>query len=168
VNCNLRIDAIETLPQKNLAGYCAIVSSDGISGLYEKLWGAFLGRIQMIDGLANRDLYGICCSLQANNLFEYWLAVEIRPEDRVPRDLIPFPLLGGTYGASIETPGVSLPFLYNSLIQKWTAPVDYTLDWKMPFFEVYNTNWRQRMAVKICLPLQFSVFSYREFWAVGL
>jgi predicted transcriptional regulator YdeE len=168
MNCNIRIDAIETLPQKSLAGYCAIVSSEGILDLYEKLWEAFLSRVELIEGFSNRLLYGVCCSIQANNLFEYWLAVEVKSGDQVPHDLIPFPLQGGTYGASVESSKVSLPVIYNSLIHKWTAPADYTLDWKMPFFEVYNPDWEKRAAVKICLPLQFSVFSYREFWAVGL
>jgi predicted transcriptional regulator YdeE len=168
VTCRIRIDAIESLPQKILAGYCAIVSSEGVGRLYEKLWEAFLGRLRRIEGLSGRDLYGVCCSLQASRLFEYWLAVEVRPGDRLPRDLIAFPLMGGTYGASVGPPEAVLPAVYSSLLSQWTAPLDYSLDWKMPFFEVYNPDWPKRAAVKICLPLQFSVCSYREFWAVGL
>jgi predicted transcriptional regulator YdeE len=168
LTCNIRVDAIETLPEKILAGYCAIVSPEGIPNLYDKLWRAFLFRMSQAGDLADRSYYGVCCNLQANGLFEYWLAVEVDYGDRVPRDLIPFHLEGGTYGCSVESPGVSLPTIYNSLVNNWTAPADYTMDWKMPLFEIFSPDLGRRGPVKICLPLQFSVLNYKDYLSVYL
>jgi hypothetical protein len=156
------------MPQKTLAGYCAIVSPEGIHDLYDKLWKAFLTRVEGPEFFAKRAYYGICCNLQANNLFEYWLTVEVFPGDLVPKDLIPFHLSGGTYGSSVEGREVSLPKIYRSLIHGWTAPPDYTLDWKMPFFEIHGPGQAKNEAVKICLPLQFSVMNYKEYLSICL
>jgi predicted transcriptional regulator YdeE len=168
LNYNLRVDVIEALPQKTLAGYCAIVSPEGVKDLYDKLWRAFLARVDKNEALAERPFYGVCYNLQANGLFEYWLAVEIAPGDLIPRDMIPFHLTGGTYGSTVEAHGISLAYVYHSLMEKWTAPSDYALDWKMPFFEVHVPGRFRWQVVKICLPLQFSVMNYKEYLSVCL
>jgi predicted transcriptional regulator YdeE len=168
LNYNIRVDAIEALPRKILAGYCAIVSPEGANDLYEKLWRAFLARTEKIEGCAERAYYGVCCNLQANGFFEYWLTVEVLPGDWIPKDLIPFHINEGTYGTSVETREISLPEIYCSLIHRWTAPPDYALDWKMPFFEIYAPGEAREKAVKICLPLQFSVMNYKEYLSVSL
>ncbi|MDR1576798.1 MAG: GyrI-like domain-containing protein [Deltaproteobacteria bacterium] len=165
---NIRVDAIETLPHKTLVGYCAIVSPEGVHNLYEKLWRAFLSRMEKLVGFQERAFYGVCCNLQANRLFEYWLAVEVHPGEDPPRDLIPFQLFGGTYGSSVEERDFSLPSIYNALIQRWIAPVDYTLDWKLPFFEIHVPGRQTRSAVKICLPLKFAVMNYKDYLSVCL
>jgi predicted transcriptional regulator YdeE len=163
LNLNIRVDAIEALPQKSLAGYCAIVSPEGVRELYEKLWLAFESRARKTEDFAERPFYGICLNLQANGFFEYWLTVEVEPGDRIPRDLIPFHLAGGTYGSSVGDREISLPMVYRDLISRWTAPTDYALDWNQPFFEVHSPGKTRRDFAKICLPLQFSALNYREY-----
>jgi predicted transcriptional regulator YdeE len=157
------VDAIEALPSKTLAGYCAIVSPEGILELHDKLWRAFLSRVEKTRCFEERAFYGVCCNLQANGLFEYWLTAEVDPGDQIPRDLIPFHLSGGTYGSTVENCDFSLPKVYNSLVQDWSAPPDYALDWKMPFIEIHNPGPARGSVVKVCLPLQFSVLNYKEY-----
>jgi hypothetical protein len=76
--------------------------------------------------------------------------------------LVHLPLNGGTYGSRIERPNLSLPVLYSQISHSWNPPDDYTLNWKLPFFELYRPNWANRSAVKICIPLNFSINSLRK------
>ncbi|MDR2461241.1 MAG: GyrI-like domain-containing protein [Deltaproteobacteria bacterium] len=155
MNSQIHLDAIESLPRKKLVGYCAILNHKAATTYYEKLWVNFIERINQIPCLAKRDLYGVCTNLQGNNFFEYWTAVETNDKDLVPPDLVPLPLRGGVYGSRIEKPELPLPLIYSRSASAWTPPKDYSLDWKLPFFEVYRPNWFDRKAVKICIPLNF-------------
>ncbi|MDR1607430.1 MAG: GyrI-like domain-containing protein [Deltaproteobacteria bacterium] len=168
LNREIRVDAIETLPHKTLVGYCAIVSPENVKSLYEKIWRVFLKRMENMAGFEERAYYGVCCNLQANRFFEYWLTVEAQPGDQIPKDLIPFHLSSGTYGSSVKALDFSLPNIYHSLIHQWTAPADYALDWKLPFYEIHVPGRQRRDAIKICLPLQFAVMNYKQYLSVCL
>jgi hypothetical protein len=159
MNPKIRIEAVESMPSKRLVGYCAILNDKAVGDYYEKLWLNFIDRIRKIPCLADRELYGVCTNLQGNNYFEYWTTVESSPEDQLPGDLVSLPLDGGTYGSRIGRPELSLPSIYSRTSSTWDPPKDYSLEWKLPFFEVYRPNWFQRRALKICVPLNFSLNS---------
>ncbi|MDR1166459.1 MAG: GyrI-like domain-containing protein [Deltaproteobacteria bacterium] len=159
MNPPIKIEAIETMPRKRLVGYCAILNDKAVRDYYEKLWVNFIERIQSVPCLAGRELYGVCTNLQHNNFFEYWTTVECAKDDPVPPDLVSLPLDGGIYGSRIERPDTNLPLMYSQKVSTWNAPDDYTLDWRLPFFEVHRPNFFKRSSVKICVPLNFSLNS---------
>ena len=148
------IDAVETLPKKTLVGYCAILDSRQVGLVYELLWFKFLERLNFTTIPAGRDLYGVCANLDSNSgFFEYWTAVEVHQSDHVPKDLVEIPLDAGTYGLRVEKPDNMLPKVYGNLIRGWQAPSDYILNFRRPFFEIYQPDWPNRRAVKIAVPL---------------
>ncbi|MDR1312518.1 MAG: GyrI-like domain-containing protein [Deltaproteobacteria bacterium] len=151
------IESVEALPSKRLVGYCAILNDKAVGDYYEKLWLNFIDRIRKIPCLANRELYGVCTNLQGNNYFEYWTTVESSPEDQLPGDLVDLPLGGGLYGSPIGRPEISLPSIYSRAFSAWDPPKDYTLEWKLPFFEVYKPNWFRQRALRMCVPLNLSL-----------
>ena len=148
------IDAVEPLPKKTLVGYCAVLDSRRVRLVYELLWLKFLERLTFSTIPAGRDLYGVCANLNYNSgFFEYWTAVEVLENDHVPKDLVAIPLDAGTYGLRVEKPDNMLPKVYGELIQAWEAPSDYILNWRRPFFEIYQPDFANRRAVKIAVPL---------------
>ena len=150
----LMIDAVETLPKKTLVGYCSVLDSRKVKLAYELLWFKFIERLTFTTIPVGRDLYGVCANLNANNgFFEYWTAVEVTEGDLVPSDLIEIPIDAGTYGLRIEKPDNMLPQVYGKLIHVWEPPSDYILNWRRPFFELYQPDWANRRAVKIAVPL---------------
>ncbi|MDR2613125.1 MAG: GyrI-like domain-containing protein [Deltaproteobacteria bacterium] len=155
----IHIDAVETMPSRHLVGYCAILNDKAVEDYYEKLWLNFIDRIRKIPCLAERELYGVCTNLQGNSFFEYWTTVESSPDDQLPSDLVTLPLDGGTYGSRIGRPEISLPSIYSRANSTWDAPRNFTLEWKLPFYEVYRPNWFQRRSLKICVPLHYSLNS---------
>ena len=154
------IDAVETLPRKTLVGYCSILDSRDVGLVYELLWYKFLERLAFTTIPEGRDLYGVCANLNYNSgFFEYWTTVEVQSGDRVPDDLCEIPLAAGTYGMRIEKPDNMLPKVYGELIHGWEAPSDYILNWRRPFFEIYQPDWPNRRAVKIAVPLNVALMS---------
>ncbi|MDR2352692.1 MAG: effector binding domain-containing protein [Deltaproteobacteria bacterium] len=157
----LPIKAVESLPRKLLVGYCAILNDKAVRDYYEKLWANFIERIRQIPNLVGRELYGVCTNLQQNNFFEYWTTVECMDEENIPSDLVALPLDGGIYGSRIEKPEINLPLIYTRRISSWSPPADYSLDWKLPFFEVYRPDWFSRQTVKHCVPLNHNAYSFK-------
>jgi predicted transcriptional regulator YdeE len=153
MNNLISMEAVETLPKKRLVGYCAILNHKAVNDYYEKLWRNFLDRVNKVPSLAEKDLYGVCTNLQANNYFEYWTTVECSAGDAIPEDLADLPLNGGVYGSKVERPELNLPSIYNRQVSPWVPPRDFELNWSLPFFEVYRPDWFRRSAVKFCIPL---------------
>jgi predicted transcriptional regulator YdeE len=148
------IDAVETLPNKTLVGYCSIIDSRRVGQVYETLWANFLDRLAFTAIPSGRDLYGVCANLNSQSgFFEYWTAVEVRLGEPAPWDLVEIPLDAGTYGLRIERPDNTLPKVYGELVHGLEAPSDYILNWRRPFFEVYQPDWPNRRAVKMAFPL---------------
>ena len=154
------IDTVETLPKKTLVGYCSILDSRDVGLVYELLWYKFLERLTFTTIPEGRDLYGVCANLNYNSgFFEYWTAVEVHEDDLVPWDLVEIPLDAGTYGMRVEKPDNMLPKVYGELIYGWEAPSDYILNWRRPFFEIYQPDWANRQAVKIAVPLNVALIT---------
>jgi predicted transcriptional regulator YdeE len=152
------IDAVETLPKKTLVGYCSVLDTRKVGLVYELLWFKFLERLTFTTIATGRDLYGVCANLNCHNgFFHYWTAVEVLQGDLVPSDLAEIPFDAGTYGLRIEKPDNMLPKVYGELIHGWEAPSDYILNWRRPFFEIYQPDWPNRRAVKIAVPLNASL-----------
>jgi hypothetical protein len=147
------IDAVETLPTRNLVGYCSILDRRGAGLCYELLWRRFLERLSLASLPRDRGLYGVCANLSPDGFFEYWTAVELPAGDPAPADLARLPLTAGTYGWRLEKPANSLPMVYGGAIRGWVAPSDYALDWDRPFLETHQPDWPNREAVKIAVPL---------------
>ncbi|MDR1486468.1 MAG: GyrI-like domain-containing protein [Deltaproteobacteria bacterium] len=147
------IDAVESLPKKNLVGYCSILNSADVSRYYDLLWYKFLERLSRTLIPKGRELYGVCANLKYSGFFEYWTCVEVFADDVIPDDLVSIPMDAGTYGSRVERPERPLPLVYSQVSENWEAPSDYILNWKLPFFELYKPNWANRMVVKFCVPL---------------
>ena len=155
----IMIDAVETLPTKNLVGYCSILDSRGVALYYDLLWYKFVERLRFTDLSPDRGLYGVCANLSPGGFFEYWTSGEVHEVDLVPWDVVEIPLDAGTYGMRVEKPDNMLPKVYGELIYGWEAPSDYILNWRRPFFEIYQPDWANRQAVKIAVPLNVALIT---------
>ncbi|MDR0355868.1 MAG: GyrI-like domain-containing protein [Deltaproteobacteria bacterium] len=158
----VHFDVVENLPKKTLVGYCSVLNSIDVPQYYDLLWYRFLERLTWSLIPPDRELYGVCANLNINGFFEYWTAVEARPGDLLPDDLIAIPMDAGTYGSRVEMPEKPLPVFYGQLTSCWETPSEYMLNWKQPFYEVYKPDWANRSAVKICVPL-FASMAASEF-----
>jgi hypothetical protein len=147
------IDAVASMPEKTLVGYCSVLDFRKAAMVYEPLWFKFLERLSRTGIPAGRDLYGVCVNLDfKGGFFEYWTAVEVLEGDKAPKDLVEIPLDAGTYGLRLERPD-NLPGVYGTLIAGLEAPSDYILNWRRPFYEIYQPDWAHRRAVRIAVPL---------------
>lgn len=141
-------------PARHLVGIHARTSIPNAATDCPPVWDRFMDRLKELPGRTKNRVYALFQMVDRRISFDYWVAVETKPNVPVPGDMEIFELPAGKYVCCRIPNRAATLMAYNAIYNDWVRDRDdYDVQMQGPCFELYPAKWSPNDPFDLYVPL---------------
>ena len=141
-------------PARRLVGLSARVNMRDTHKECTALWEKFMPMMGELTSVAEEGSFGASINMEENGDFDYWAAMALPQDAKVPSGMGCLEARGGKYAECVAESLENIGAVYEYIYGEWgKTQNDHSVDYTAACLEFYHKDWKDGGPVTLYIPL---------------